>query len=229
MFQSTSSEEDVVSAIKGAGTTHCFNPRPPKRTLCRPAATLCSGAYFVSIHVLRRGRCVLGSLSKTTSQITSFNPRPPKRTLCPAGYHKNEHNTYVSIHVLRRGRCVDGAVDFGSQVANGFNPRPPKRTLCLQGVSHFAKLGHVSIHVLRRGRCVTVRCERSHAFSWFQSTSSEEDVVSARMAILLYVSMCFNPRPPKRTLCQPECERWLPLPFLCFNPRPPKRTLCLGI
>ena len=36
MFQSTSSEEDVVSVAK-VGVSHAlrgFNPRPPKRTLC---------------------------------------------------------------------------------------------------------------------------------------------------------------------------------------------------
>ena len=35
----------------------------------------------------------------------------------------------------------------------------------------------------------------------FQSTSSEEDVVSGRRGLLDSILRGFNPRPPKRTLC----------------------------
>ena len=110
-FQSTSSEEDVVSTHRGS---HFRCNR-------------------VSIHVLRRGRCVtrttllsnLQPLFQSTSSEEdvvstqkfwryvwgwpSFNPRPPKRTLCRAPYPNNTLNSIsVSIHVLRRGRCVAG-------------------------------------------------------------------------------------------------------------------------
>ena len=39
------------------------------------------------------------------------------------------------------------------------------------------------------------------ALRMFQSTSSEEDVVSDDLAMLDYICGGFNPRPPKRTLC----------------------------
>ncbi len=60
MFQSTSSEEDVVSLdIKlHARNDKGFNPRPPKRTLCRVVHLHSIFQFDVSIHVLRRGRCV---------------------------------------------------------------------------------------------------------------------------------------------------------------------------
>ena len=60
-FQSTSSEEDVVSNFPRAAARRnylCFNPRPPKRTLCRRDLLLRWEDLLVSIHVLRRGRCV---------------------------------------------------------------------------------------------------------------------------------------------------------------------------
>ena len=60
MFQSTSSEEDVVS-----GMAYMYN----------------GILDYVSIHVLRRGRCVPTD-SYGQWAIDGFNPRPPKRTLC---------------------------------------------------------------------------------------------------------------------------------------------------
>ena len=59
-----------------------------------------------------------------------------------------------------------------------FNPRPPKRTLCLNPVLYAVPTRLVSIHVLRRGRCVLDRYKRIDYNGAFQSTSSEEDVVS---------------------------------------------------
>ena len=59
---------------------------------------------------------------------------------------------------------------------------------------------------------------------WFQSTSSEEDVVSCLQSVFDQVYYGFNPRPPKRTLCQKH--RRDVKSCRCFNPRPPKRTLC---
>ena len=131
-FQSTSSEEDVVSCIaqdvvclsdgfnprppKRTLCLHhhhatrqeppCFNPRPPKRTLCPLVADLMVKQFSVSIHVLRRGRCV------------------KRRVIVRHIVHK------VSIHVLRRGRCVMKQYQNRPHYT-GFNPRPPKRTLCL--------------------------------------------------------------------------------------------------
>ena len=203
----------------------CFNPRPPKRTLCPPSAC-CVDARpsLVSIHVLRRGRCI------TSSHV------PPIQLYG------------VSIHVLRRGRCVFGGIVVLRHYAICFNPRPPKRTLCL-----------------------TYSCP-SLSLNKFQSTSSEEDVVSPIQWYFTSTRLRFNPRPPKRTLClysNPAAAadamfqstsseedvvsnvKWvitsipkvsihvlrrgrcvyLSLPVCsavcCFNPRPPKRTLCL--
>ena len=178
----------------------CFNPRPPKRTLCLDKARADGTKTVVSIHVLRRGRCVscctlaltIGRVFQSTSSeedvvsrshadharydkqfqstsseedvvsapsldaaspINSFNPRPPKRTLCR--------------------RIVSWVQDF-----KRFNPRPPKRTLCLKEHGKLKTITQVSIHVLRRGRCVNTRSTFVTPFKTFQSTSSEEDVVS---------------------------------------------------
>ena len=108
---------------------------------------------FVSIHVLRRGRCVHIHF-QTTWQIPRFNPRPPKRTLCLIKQILLLTALSVSIHVLRRGRCVISMLEWITDI-----------------------LG-VSIHVLRRGRCVSTINYISVICCVFQSTSSEEDVVS---------------------------------------------------
>ena len=65
--------------------------------------------------------------------------------------------------------------------------------------SHRTQL--VSIHVLRRGRCVRSARINPVPDLMFQSTSSEEDVVSKSMCKCRDGHYCFNPRPPKRTLC----------------------------
>ena len=141
------------------------------------------------------------------------------------GGHFSSSVPTVSIHVLRRGRCVDF-------------------TLCVE----LDRL-LVSIHVLRRGRCVRVFKNLLSTRKGFQSTSSEEDVVSifhALYSVHIYLFQstsseedvvsatvhrhpldqeCFNPRPPKRTLCPTQPAKWSGL-FDSFNPRPPKRTLC---
>ena len=107
-----------------------------------------------------------------------------------------------------------------------FNPRPPKRTLCPKWSSHCDKCAPVSIHVLRRGRCVLNGPVIVTSVHQFQSTSSEEDVVSGiEVMILSTLTFCFNPRPPKRTLCQHTVS--CTVHTSSFNPRPPKRTLCL--
>ena len=82
-----------------------------------------------------------------------------------------------------------------------FNPRPPKRTLCPKRGFGLCRVADVSIHVLRRGRCVGIKATNRLYASVFQSTSSEEDVVSIYRAGHLLRFFCFNPRPPKRTLC----------------------------
>ena len=143
----------------------CFNPRPPKRTLC-PSRQRCSRAHpDVSIHVLRRGRCVFVRVVR-------------KMTIGP-----------VSIHVLRRGRCVI--------LATAYDILAPV----------------VSIHVLRRGRCVCSVDVAGIAPIKFQSTSSEEDVVSNTRHGILLKMCCFNPRPPKRTLCLDCLEK-----CICIDP-----------
>ena len=66
-----------------------------------------------------------------------------------------------------------------------FNPRPPKRTLCR---NHNSFLIYDKV--------------------WFQSTSSEEDVVSGISGVTIGdLSKSFNPRPPKRTLCLDKASR----------------------
>ena len=129
-FQSTSSEEDVVSRHRCRQRTCAsrFNPRPPKRTLCLSYQVIYQLKRQVSIHVLRRGRCVRNQLHRWTAWLR-FNPRPPKRTLCRAQKEIVQHPYDVSIHVLRRGRCVPVESDI-------------------------IRVSGVSIHVLRRGRCV---------------------------------------------------------------------------
>ena len=131
-----------------------------------------------------------------------FNPRPPKRTLCPRRPQTRRYKFHVSIHVLRRGRCVTIVLDQWSEL-----------------------IFIVSIHVLRRGRCVAVIFICLGIYAKFQSTSSEEDVVSVSFCRLSAVLKSFNPRPPKRTLCH-FVSIHCTVGVLCFNPRPPKRTLC---
>ena len=107
-FQSTSSEEDVVSSSKTVDTCQVpsFNPRPPKRTLCLLGIYATPSICCVSIHVLRRGRCVPCTVWHKPRHTHRFNPRPPKRTLCQIVDAITSRCTDVSIHVLRRGRCV---------------------------------------------------------------------------------------------------------------------------
>ena len=157
-FQSTSSEEDVVSIVYWSEriSTVSFNPRPPKRTLCRHNLTHGRSISFVSIHVLRRGRCVELSFQIIIQALGSFNPRPPKRTLCRTNASESSHIPGVSIHVLRRGRCVEFDTICIACIKR-FNPRPPKRTLCLCSIVSKHGISCVSIHVLRRGRCVYER------------------------------------------------------------------------
>ena len=91
-----------------------------------------------------------------------FNPRPPKRTLCLMS-------------------CAPPLKD------QSFNPRPPKRTLCLFCAPVTIQLSVVSIHVLRRGRYVIILQKTSRHNQLFQSTSSEEDVVSALVCKIAFV------------------------------------------
>ena len=46
-----------------------------------------------------------------------------------------------------------------------------------------------------------------------------------KLSVLQRIQDSFNPRPPKRTLCRILALRCRQLSS-CFNPRPPKRTLC---
>ena len=95
-FQSTSSEEDVVSITIRTNMckTFCFNPRPPKRTLC-----------------LENGTKVKICLEfQSTSSEEDVVSTKPGVTSC---------NEAVSIHVLRRGRCVCREV-FGRRVPSLF-------------------------------------------------------------------------------------------------------------
>ena len=110
---------------------NCFNPRPPKRTLCH-----ISGYFPCGLNMFQSTSSEEDVVScvalPSASGLFSFNPRPPKRTLCPSAA------TLASVW-------------------SGFNPRPPKRTLCRTLMIHYVITLLVSIHVLRRGRCVR-RC-----------------------------------------------------------------------
>ena len=107
MFQSTSSEEDVVSVsmcyVKWL--YNMFQSTSSEEDVVSVCASCIANPELVSIHVLRRGRCV-GNLSWSIYSCRCFNPRPPKRTLCRKYKTSNTYIIRVSIHVLRRGRCV---------------------------------------------------------------------------------------------------------------------------
>ena len=153
-FQSTSSEEDVVSRQTRASNwaLRCFNPRPPKRTLCLEKGLAKYRGNSVSIHVLRRGRCVQLTTGIHGNDML-FQSTSSEEDVVSSDFNFIRPTVIVSIHVLRRGRCVNHVVRL-RQGLWCFNPRPPKRTLCL--VFDFRGVGkcNVSIHVLRRGRCV---------------------------------------------------------------------------
>ena len=131
---------------------------------------------LVSIHVLRRGRCVLNSkgllmrscvFQSTSSEEDVVSPLLTLDTITELVFQStSSEEDVVSHQVVMQPACL----------LNGFNPRPPKRTLC------------------RGLPCRT-------AATTFQSTSSEEDVVSIITYANKYHEPCFNPRPPKRTLC----------------------------
>ncbi len=110
------------------------------------------GVRLVSIHVLRRGRCVV-SLDAVDLPPLKFQSTSSEEDVVSFSALSARAIRKVSIHVLRRGRCV----------RTGHNTPRDKG---------------VSIHVLRRGRCVPTNC--------------------GRIALVYH---CFNPRPPKRTLC----------------------------
>ena len=74
---------------------------------------------------------------------------------------------------------MSGALVIILAVLFCFNPRPPKRTLCLDVAASKTNSKCVSIHVLRRGRCVITETMNPPNKIEFQSTSSEEDVVSS--------------------------------------------------
>ena len=178
----------------------CFNPRPPKRTLCLTATVSARIKGEVSIHVLRRGRCV------------------------PAKKHAKSLSR-VSIHVLRRGRCVEVCMGL-TAFMNEFQSTSSEEDVvssCWRANFHGLEFQstsseedvvstgivdrtfnaiNVSIHVLRRGRCVINTCSPDARRIKFQSTSSEEDVVSPCQYDTVSRTCGFNPRPPKRTLCQ---------------------------
>ena len=107
----------------------CFNPRPPKRTLC-PNRIWSQGVDCdVSIHVLRRGRCV-HSLQFHLRPVIQFQSTSSEEDVVSPDLKIISSCSLVSIHVLRRGRCV-----------------------CLGSLFQYSLI-FVSIHVLRRGRCV---------------------------------------------------------------------------
>ncbi len=116
-FQSTSSEEDVVSChiLDIFLCLYCFNPRPPKRTLCltkenkkhvKPAFQSTSSEEDVVSCITKypKHTCTFQSTSSEEDVVSYCHA-------CRSGYHS------VSIHVLRRGRCVGGSCNhLGSLV-----------------------------------------------------------------------------------------------------------------
>ena len=130
LFQSTSSEEDVVSSMQHP--YHCprtsFNPRPPKRTLCPFYCMWEQAPYRVSIHVLRRGRCVFIRCLDSLHPLR-FNPRPPKRTLCPS-WSPTRYASVMFQSTSSEEDVVSRPLHTAYTLPCSFNPRPPKRTLC---------------------------------------------------------------------------------------------------
>ena len=117
----------------------------------------------------------------------------------------------------------DWIVDFNT----GFNPRPPKRTLCPYHLFvTFTYPSGFNPRPPKRTLCLTDYLSGFQDQLKFQSTSSEEDVVSYVDIDTCIYNVSFNPRPPKRTLCRYTCRIVCVRNTPCFNPRPPKRTLC---
>ena len=177
-FQSTSSEEDVVSRWKSL-YDQCieFQSTSSEEDVVSSDIKLKLHRRFnVSIHVLRRGRCVSIDSGSRASRVM-FQSTSSEEDVVSAAVGSFAPCQTVSIHVLRRGRCVVAAL---------FRNAPDY---------------NVSIHVLRRGRCVLYSYVGSCNSQKFQSTSSEEDVVSIVCGTNRRDLVCFNPRPPKRTLC----------------------------
>ena len=108
----------------------------------------------------------------------------------------------VSIHVLRRGRCVQSMSDFilsliefqstsSEEDVVSSNLSPTRRLGCtFQSTSSEEDVVSTQLTILYSQRLA------------FQSTSSEEDVVSFVQCWDANMTISFNPRPPKRTLCQ---------------------------
>ncbi len=82
-----------------------FNPRPPKRTLCPKGGGTISQGLLVSIHVLRRGRCVVAQ-NIPGLIIAKFQSTSSEEDVVSNYGTVNVLRDVVSIHVLRRGRCV---------------------------------------------------------------------------------------------------------------------------
>ena len=133
-------------------TVRGFNPRPPKRTLCPAQPAVLDTTDPVSIHVLRRGRCVSlivdGSVGCPSFQSTSSEEDVVSQHFPQYLYELLFQSTSSEEDV------VSGLFHLYSQHLPSFNPRPPKRTLCLHVVKSRRGSLIVSIHVLRRGRCV---------------------------------------------------------------------------
>ena len=164
----------------------------------------------VSIHVLRRGRCVwFRSFHKFTC-TKCFNPRPPKRTLCHESFlgsaadiqfqSTSSEEDVVSVYVWYKGLKVKVFQSTSSEedvvsdaiVDSTLSPNEFQSTSSEEDVVSQLLMHHLAIML-------------------FQSTSSEEDVVSNFMRAGGPQRSCFNPRPPKRTLCPDGTRRTISL------------------
>ena len=106
MFQSTSSEEDVVSIDSGSkASLVMFQSTSSEEDVVSIRMPQEDRALYVSIHVLRRGRCVrMERLSIEMDMMFQSTSSEEDVVSCFDASHCRIIN--VSIHVLRRGRCV---------------------------------------------------------------------------------------------------------------------------
>ena len=188
----------------------------PRTTVVQPHR------YGVSIHARPGGRAMRDvSQQRGDIDIVSIHARPGGRAM-PRDVGQKLDATQVSIHARPGGRAMPYSRDR-------LQVNTP-----------------VSIHARPGGRAMRHHLAKPQPILMFQSTPAPEDGRCLLLAMLGVISVCFNPRPPRRTGDARYCEIqriWrdvsiharpggramrVPSTFTTvtggFNPRPPRRT-----